>query len=178
MNYKEEIQKALDNEDWFTVMTLSSEVREKSVINSKHVLDVQPGIIPIFSGFKTDEVQPFIELLELSGFTVHRGNHSVILRKVDLGKILPNEKTKKIAICTNSESLKARLEAKNFICKDYWVCNEFLYSVKNHLKYPITFPGKPKKYHVIEKHGKMEYIVDEITVKALNRNSQIEKILE
>ena len=151
MTLKEKILKAVDTEDWYSVMQLASEARKLSVADEE-----------------CDNVEKFTPMLKLAGFKVFRG--------VNKGEIIQNDRNNRIAIITNSDSLKARLEAIGFLCQMFIATTLGLYSLGNDLPYPNEY-DRENKFVIKNFETNKEYRFDENIAKAINREEQINKII-
>ena len=115
-------------------------------------------------------------MLKLAGFKVFRGNYNNILKRVNKGEIIQNDRNNRIAIITNSDSLKARLEAIGFLCQMFIATTLGLYSLGNDLPYPNEY-DRENKFVIKNFETNKEYRFDENIAKAINREEQINKII-
>lgn len=174
MTIKEQIQKALDAEDWYSVMQLAAEARKNAVANEEY-FGIRKEHISIFFGLgDSEEVEMFSNLLKIIGFKVFRGHHGKILRKVDKGEIKQNDKENRIAILTSSDSLKSRLEAIGFLCQEFRAIGWSLYCVSNNLPWEKI----EDKFVIQNLETNKEYIFDTNIVKALSRDLKIKSVLD
>ena len=172
MTLKEKILKAVDTEDWYSVMQLASEARKLSVADEEY-FGIKKEYISIFY---CDNVEKFTPMLKLAGFKVFRGNYNNILKRVNKGEIIQNDRNNRIAIITNSDSLKARLEAIGFLCPMFIATTLGLYSLGNDLPYPNEY-DRENKFVIKNFETNKEYRFDENIAKAINREEQINKII-
>ena len=174
MTIKEQIQKALDAEDWYSVMQLAAEARKNAVAN-EDFFGIKKEHISIFFGIGgIEESVLFSELLKIIGFEVFRGRHGNILKRVRKGEIKQNDKENRIAILTNSDSLKSRLEAIGFLCQEFRAIGWSLYCVSNNLPWEKI----EDKFVIQNLETKEDYIIDANIVKALSRDLKIKSVLD
>lgn len=119
VDYKKAIQEYLDKEDWFNVMTLAARAR-KANADKEAQFGTKEGVISIFNRPYWHS-QELIEYLKLAGFTVYTGSYNHILKRVDKGELKPDNAESRIAIVTPSDTMKTRLDARNFLTIQYEV---------------------------------------------------------
>ena len=166
MDYKQTIQEYLDKEDWYNVMILAAKARKESVSKEAQFGTIE-GVISIFRRpyWYSEELTKY---LKLAGFTVYTGSYNHILKRVDKGELKPDTTEGRIAIITPSETLKARLDAKNFLSIEYHV--EVLRDVYD--------KQAPIHYHIKNIETKKVYDLSEVTAKSTFREMNMMSIFE
>jgi hypothetical protein len=174
MTVKEQIQKALDAEDWYSVMQLAAEAR-KNAVNNEDFFGTKKEHISIFFGLgDIEESVLFSELLKTIGFEVFRGHHGNILKRVRKGEIKQNDKENRIAILTSSDSLKSRLEAIGFLCQEFRAISWGLYCITKNMPWEKI----EDKFVIQNLETKEDYIIDTNIVKAISRDLKIKSVLD
>lgn len=174
MTIKEQIQKALDAEDWYSVMQLAVEAR-KNAVNNEDFFGIKKEHISIFFGLgDIGESVLFSELLKIIGFEVFRGRHDNIVKRVRKGEIKQNDKENRIAILTNSDSLKPRLEAIGFLCQEFRATSWGLYCITKNM----TWERIEDKFVIQNLETNKDYIIDTNIAKAISRDLKIKSVLD
>jgi hypothetical protein len=173
MNYKEAIQEYLDKEDWYNVMILAAKARKENTDKEAQFGTIE-GVISIFNR-PYSYGEALEELLNLAGFTVYKGNYNQILKRVDKGELKPDTTEGRIAILTPSDTMKTRLDARNFLSIQYQV--EIPQYVRdshwgrNNEKVPIHF-------HIKNTETGKVYDLSEVTAKSTFREMNMMSIFE
>jgi hypothetical protein len=172
VDYKKQIQEYLDKEDWFNVMVLAARARKENTKEAQ--FGTREGIISIFN-------RPYwygeklIEYLKLAGFTVYTGSYNHILKRVDKGELKPDTSEGRIAIVTPSDSLKTRLDAKNFLSIQYQV--DIPREVND-----LHWDGSTEKvaihFHIKNTDTGKVYDLSEVTAKSTFREMNMMSIFE
>jgi len=177
MNYKEAIQEYLDKEDWYNVMILAAKARKENTDKEAQFGTIE-GVISIFNR-PYSYGEALEELLNLAGFTVYKGNYNQILKRVDKGELKPDTTEGRIAILTPSDTMKTRLDARNFLSIQYQVeipqyVLDSLYMAhwdRNKEKVPIHF-------HIKNTETDKVYDLSEVTAKSTFREMNMMSIFE
>lgn len=173
VDYKKEIQEFLDKEDWFNVMTLAAKAR-KANADKEAQFGTKEGVISIFNRpyWHSPEL---LEYLKLAGFTVYTGSYNHILKRVDKGELKPDNAESRIAIVTPSDTMKTRLDARNFLTIQYNV--EIPRDVWDH---SILKRGEKVAIHFHIKNTETDRVYDlsEVTAKSTFREMNMMSIFE
>ena len=165
VDYKKQIQEYLDKEDWFNVMILAAKARKENADKEVQFGTIE-GVISIFNRtyWYAQELEKF---LNLAGFTVYKGNYSHILKRVDKGELKPDTTEGRIAIITSSDTMKARLDARNFL------------SIQYQVDIPRdVYEGKGLHYHITNTETGKVYDLSEVTAKSTFREMNMMSIFE
>ena len=173
VDYKKQIQEYLDKEDWFNVMVLAAKARKENA-DKEVQFGTREGVISIFNRPYWDG-EKLTEYLKLAGFTVYTGSYNHILKRVDKGELKPDTSEGRIAIVTPSDSLKTRLDAKNFLSIQYKV--EMPQDVRD------SYWGRNTEkvathFHITNTETGKVYDLSEVTAKSTFREMNMMSIFE
>ena len=172
-DYKQAIQEYLDKEDWFNVMILAAKARKENADKEVQFGTIE-GVISIFNRpyWFGKELEEF---LNLAGFTVYKGNYNHILKRVDKGELKPDTTEGRIAIITSSDTMKARLDARNFLSIQYQV--DIPQDVRDS-HWGRSTEKVAKHYHIKNTETGKVYDLSEVTAKSTFREMNMMSIFE
>jgi hypothetical protein len=172
-DYKQAIQEYLDKEDWYNVMILAAKARKENADKEAQFGTIE-GVISIFNRphWYGKELEEF---LNLAGFTVYKGNYNHILKRVDKGELKPDTTEGRIAIITSSDTMKARLDARNFLSIQYQVDTP---SDVRDFYWGISTEKVATHFHIKNTETGKVYDLSEVTAKSTFREMNMMSIFE